>query len=779
MKNFTFLFVFVLLFCVNLYAQEYRADISGPFDVKGNYSPVEMNNPALKTGDNNFSTMQTDEYGLFNVNANLTLTLGQYAAAGGVVNENFDGSVEAWIYWTGGSSTPAILAKGDATNVGILLGISTSSGNVLFVRFGNSASINTGGTPITQNAWHHVACTWTGGGGSYTVTFYVDGSQSGSTPTNTGTWNITSDSVTAGISKGFSGSSSFVGKIDELRYWADVRTAAEIRDNRFAGLGDGSGANTGNAITSSSHYNGINNSWNFNSGTPFTDAFGGNTMYGRLGADAQYVSTYGTPIPYNFALKLEGGTSDFVTIPTSTIFDQTSAGGLDAWIYLTTASTLNTIISKGTTFANHNFAFYINASNKIGLNIGAHNYISTGPAIFTTGKWYHVAAMWSGGPNFTVKLYVNGQLDYETTFNLAMPTNTDPATIGKYYSTTGMFKGYIDEVRLWSTALTQAQIQRYMFNSCRASSMPSSLVAAWNFDGNLLNRGSGTGINGSFNTGGTNNCRFSAYSNESNSGIPSTSFDAHATVINRNLSTNPFPQSFYIRTPNKTIADNATTKDTVYVSPSATLTTLEVFVALQHAYAADLDIVLRAPNGTTRELSTDNGGSSMGGYLTFFIDGQTNVNTTGFFAPFSHLAGPEVTMGNFGGTNVHGNWILEITDDLAGFSGTILGWGIRYNNITTGIEPVANTPETYSLSQNYPNPFNPTTTIRVQLPKEGDVSIKVFDMLGREVAVIMTGFMKSGTYDITFDATTLASGTYFYRMQAGSFVDIKKMVVLK
>ncbi len=779
MKNLIVFFVIVLFFCVNMYAQEYRADISGPFDEKGNYSPVETNNPTLKNIDEMNSGMQTDEYGLFNANANLVLTLGQYAAAGGVQNENVDGSVEAWIYWTGGSSTPVIFAKGDATNVGIYFGISTSSGNVLFVRFGNNASINTGGTAITQNAWHHVACTWTGGAGNFTVNFYVDGSHSGSSVTNAGTWNLTSDSATVGISKGFSGSSSFVGKIDELRYWDDVRTLAEIRDNRFVGLGDGSGANTGNAITSSSHYTSINNSWNFNSGSPFSDVFGSNTMYGRLGAEGQYVSMFGVPIPYNFALKLNGGTNDYVVIPHSTAFNQTSAGGLDAWIYLTTSSVLNTIISKGTTFANHNFAFYVTNANKLGLNIGAHNYISTGPTVFTTGKWYHVAAMWTGGPNFTVKLYVNGQLDYESTFNLAMPTNTDPAIIGKYYSASGYFQGYIDEVRLWSTALTQAQLQRYMFNSCRASSMPSTMVAAWNFDGNLLNRGSATGINGSFNSGGTNNCRFSAYSNETTAGILSASFDAHATVINRNLSTNPFPQSFYMRTPNKPIADNTTTKDTVYVSPFAALTALEVFVALQHTYAADLDIVLRAPNGTTRELSTDNGGSSTGGYRTFFIDGQNNVNTAGFFAPFSHLAGPEVTMGNFGGTNVHGNWILEITDDLGGLTGTILGWGIRYNNITTGIEPIVNNPETYSLSQNYPNPFNPSTTIRIQLPKEGDVSIKVFDMLGREVSVIINGFMKSGTYDITFDASTLASGTYFYRMQAGDFTDIKKMVVLK
>jgi hypothetical protein len=95
--------------------------------------------------------------------------------------------------------------------------------------------------------------------------------------------------------------------------------------------------------------------------------------------------------------------------------------------------------------------------------------------------------------------------------------------------------GYMDEARLWNVALTQDQIRADMFCSSRGFSAGANtgLIGAWNFDGNLINFSSTTGINGSFGSGGTNNCRFSAFSNETSSGAPSTSFLAHTTVVNR------------------------------------------------------------------------------------------------------------------------------------------------------------------------------------------------------------------------------------------------------
>ena len=81
----------------------------------------------------------------------------------------------------------------------------------------------------------------------------------------------------------------------------------------------------------------------------------------------------------------------------------------------------------------------------------------------------------------------------------------------------------------------------------------------------------------------------------------------------------------------------------------------------------------------------------------------------------------------------------------------------------------------YELSQNYPNPFNPTTIISYQLPKDGHVSLKVYDVLGREVATLVDANQTVGRYNVNFDGSRLASGVYFYRLTSGSYVSTKKM----
>lgn len=88
-------------------------------------------------------------------------------------------------------------------------------------------------------------------------------------------------------------------------------------------------------------------------------------------------------------------------------------------------------------------------------------------------------------------------------------------------------------------------------------------------------------------------------------------------------------------------------------------------------------------------------------------------------------------------------------------------------------------PYVFSLSQNYPNPFNPNTTIEYQIPNNEFVSLKVFDVLGKEVKIMLNEFKNAGKYSIVFDASQLSSGLYFYRLQAGSHVSINKMMLLK
>jgi hypothetical protein len=88
-------------------------------------------------------------------------------------------------------------------------------------------------------------------------------------------------------------------------------------------------------------------------------------------------------------------------------------------------------------------------------------------------------------------------------------------------------------------------------------------------------------------------------------------------------------------------------------------------------------------------------------------------------------------------------------------------------------------PENFELSQNYPNPFNPSTKISYSLPIQSRVTLKVFDILGEEVMTLVNGVQDAGVYDIEFNAGSLASGVYFYRLQAGDFMQIKKMNLIK
>jgi hypothetical protein len=95
------------------------------------------------------------------------------------------------------------------------------------------------------------------------------------------------------------------------------------------------------------------------------------------------------------------------------------------------------------------------------------------------------------------------------------------------------------------------------------------------------------------------------------------------------------------------------------------------------------------------------------------------------------------------------------------------------------VEVEAGLPRTFELAQNYPNPFNPTTLISYQLPVASDVSLKVYDVLGREVMTLVNGKQEAGSYNLNFNASNLSSGVYFYRLQAGNFVSTKKMMLVK
>lgn len=115
---------------------------------------------------------------------------------------------------------------------------------------------------------------------------------------------------------------------------------------------------------------------------------------------------------------------------------------------------------------------------------------------------------------------------------------------------------------------------------------------------------------------------------------------------------------------------------------------------------------------------------------------------------------------------------------------TTMGFVVFLDNLemlgTIGITQIgSNVPKDFGLSQNYPNPFNPTTKIKFEVPKNTNVKIEVFNNLGQVVKVLHDGFTNAGYYETDFNASSLNSGIYYYRMTAGQYVQTKKMVLVK
>ena len=135
------------------------------------------------------------------------------------------------------------------------------------------------------------------------------------------------------------------------------------------------------------------------------------------------------------------------------------------------------------------------------------------------------------------------------------------------------------------------------------------------------------------------------------------------------------------------------------------------------------------------------------------------------------------SLSSFTGQNIYVAWREKVADnynngaaislDLVDIAGTIVG-------VTNNQTPVA-----YDLSQNYPNPFNPTTTINFSISKPGLVTLKVYNVLGKEIATLVNDPKVAGSYSVNFNGENLSSGVYFYRLEANDFVAIKKMVLTK
>jgi hypothetical protein len=134
-----------------------------------------------------------------------------------------------------------------------------------------------------------------------------------------------------------------------------------------------------------------------------------------------------------------------------------------------------------------------------------------------------------------------------------------------------------------------------------------------------------------------------------------------------------------------------------------------------------------------------------------------NLTNTSYAAFSSVLTGTDIYVGSGPGV-----WKRPISEIIIGI-----------NKISSEI------PEAYNLNQNYPNPFNPTTNIKYQIPRAGYVTLKVFDILGKEIKTLVNEKQTPGVYEVTFDGSNLTSGIYFYKLTADDFSEVKKMTLIK
>jgi photosystem II stability/assembly factor-like uncharacterized protein len=123
-------------------------------------------------------------------------------------------------------------------------------------------------------------------------------------------------------------------------------------------------------------------------------------------------------------------------------------------------------------------------------------------------------------------------------------------------------------------------------------------------------------------------------------------------------------------------------------------------------------------------------------------------------------------------------WSLTASSDSI-FAGTSSGIWVTGSPVEVKVEREISAPLTFTLKQNYPNPFNPSTNISFSIPYKSFVSLKIFDLLGREVATIFSEEISAGYYTRKWNAANISSGIYFYRLQAGSFTETKKLILLR
>lgn len=463
--------------------------------------------------------------------------------------------------------------------------------------------------------------------------------------------------------------------------------------------------------------------------------------------------------PMNQCLHLYGE-NGYLSGADAVAISPTAAITMEAWVWPDTQRT-HVILAKGKAYR-----LVIGSGGNLSAVINGNTVIS--PEIIPLDRWTHVAFTYAAsGERYA--FYVNGETAGSGMISGAgaIADNTDSLLIGGGILLSD-FKGYLDEVRIASYSKTQNDIKAFLYRSIDHSNEPYTVEynVVYGFDGTTMDNSNDGGPHLVFNGDAEFTSPHVLYAPES----PMVRGDEVS-----------FSNGFYIHPLYRSIADGALMKpDSIYISQDLAVTDVNVFVAINHPDERNVWIRLVSPDGVSRLIFSGQQLLGAGGNVVTIFDDQADSVQSGNMS-FCPMVRPVNALNPMAPYSSRGWWKITVQDVAAdGRTGYAYAWGVQINNqvlVDVSAEPPI--PGRIDLAQNYPNPFNPTTVIGYRVPAVSDVNLVVYDLLGREVKTLVNERKMPGSYEVTFDASDLASGVYFYRLTAGNSVQTRKMALVR
>jgi subtilisin-like proprotein convertase family protein len=663
-------------------------------------------------------------------------------------------TVEAWINPTT-TALQNIMAKG-TTRYDFRISSSAPGGRIAIRTNGSTRLTAKVTSSIVPNTWTHVAATYDMGTNTFSlfINGVLDTSNvvAGAAPT----------SAVETVQIGNGGNGFFTGMIDEVRIWNRALTAAELTNNMFVSLGATGGVYSGLVLSMTMQNN------NATTPTSLTD-WSGNGNNGSGGTFVNYSGKPSRTTYQNQAVSFDG--ASWIAAPDNAAVSPANSITLEAWIFPKSNTGTQPFISKGNSSADYQLRLTA-TTNVLSAVVGG----TLIPSTFSVpvNRWSHVAFSYTTGG--TYKFYLNGSVASTGTNAAAIVDSPDSLFIGRFPGGS-LFTGFLDEVRISNYVKADSTIQQYLYRSIDGSNEPFSANnnVVYNFDGYSVDNCPDGGPRMYFR----NNARFTFHHI-----LGQVLKNTEATSPLNRWDAGNFSRGWNMKTSDRSIpGSGAMIVDSLTLPVSTSITDVNFFIGLNHTFNNDLRITLVAPNGDSAVVFS-NVADSDNDLVTIFddqADSSVSGMSIGFIGGYTRLRPSNPLNTPFLGDPSGGVWRLRIIDIATGDSGRVYAWGIQVNNSAfVGVNQISSEiPQKYMLSQNYPNPFNPQTSIQFSIPKAAFTVIKVYDILGKEVAKLVDKELTSGTYEVTFDGKDFASGVYFYRIESGDFTDVKKMMLVK